>query len=169
MRYRNLKMRTVLVITCIAILTTAGCELFEVNKTPVGTNGSVIDSPSEVHIIGLTEIVTAAGNNDKVDVYLDLSDDSGSKIKALANFRFELYEHVSRTAQRKGKRIHAWPDIDLTDYAENNAYWKEHLNAYFFELPVDFTILSGSTYLLQVTVFTEDGRRLAGIIDLRND
>ena len=70
-------------------------------------------------------------------MYAALRDSFGSCLKAPGVFRFELYEYVQYSSEPKGKRIIIWPDIDLTDAAENNEYWNDFLRAYEFSLDLE--------------------------------
>jgi hypothetical protein len=81
-------------------------------------------------------------------------------MKAPGSLRFELYEYIPRSAQSKGPRLTLWPDIDLTDPAQNNKYWRDFLRAYEFTL--DTQAGRDKAYILEVTCLCPDGRRLSG-------
>ncbi len=159
------------VIAVIAI-TAVGCETPDNAAEP---NGSLLRSrqyatpvacvflPERIRIIGLTEIIPAAGLGDEavLSIYLDIFDAYDSHIKAPATFRFELYEFVPRSSGPRGDRLEIWPDMDLTDGAVNNSYWQDYLRTYNFELPMDFRPAPEATYTLEVTCTTQEGRRLS--------
>jgi hypothetical protein len=113
-------------------------------------------APTKIKIIGLTEFT----DDSTLKVYVDLIDRFGSRIKRPAVFRFELYEHVERSAEPKGKRIFLWPNIDLTDAAVNNSYWRDFLHTYEFSMNIDFDIDVKQTYILQAHCRTSSGNRL---------
>jgi hypothetical protein len=94
----------------------------------------------------------------KLAVYVSFLDSFGCRIKSPAIFRFELYEHVSHSAEHKGKRIAVWPDIDLVPPDANNEHWKEFLRAYGFNLDCDAG--GGHRRVLQATCICPNGRRL---------
>ena len=77
-------------------------------------------------------------------------------MKAPGTLRFELYEHVQRSAEPKGQRIAIWTDIDLTDATENNRYWQDFLRAYEFTLRTDAS--RNKTYVLEATFLRPSGR-----------
>jgi hypothetical protein len=117
--------------------------------------------PARTSIIPLTEFVSV-GNDDqasKIKVYVSLLDSFDSQIKTPGVFRFELYEHVPRSAEPKGKRITIWPNIDLTDPIDNNRYWRDHFRAYEFDL--DFEPKQNHCYILEVTCICPNGKRLS--------
>ena len=91
-------------------------------------------------------------------LYVSLLDTFGSQIKWPGIFRFELYQHVQRSAKRKGKRLHIWPDADLTDLATNSRYWRGFLRAYELTLPLDQS--NSKSHILQVTYFCPTGKLL---------
>lgn len=147
-----------------------GCDLFQTHQMPDAVYSTDLSAPAEIKIIGLTEIVTASDGSKikNIDLYLDMRDASGSRLRFPATFRFELYEHAPRTAQRRGKRIHVWPDMDLMDQADNDSHWRDHLNAYFFQLDIDFALPVGQSFILYVTAITEHGKRMNAGYDLKN-
>ncbi len=116
-------------------------------------------APAKINIMPLTEFISAGGTQQvKIKPYVSLLDSFGSQIKSPAVFRFELYQRVLRSAEPKGRRIIIWPDIDLTDPAANNEYWRDFLRAYEFDLP--FEPDASQSYILQVTCLCPNGRRI---------
>lgn len=164
-------MKFSLILTALSLLTAVGgCDIFKPHQLPGDRADEQLYSPAELNIIGLTEIITAADESKRknIDVYLDLRDAFDSPLKSPATFRFELYEYVPRTAQRRGRRIYAWPDMDLLDSVENDAHWRNYLQAYFFDLPIDFALPVGKSFILYVTAITEHGKRMTTSYDLKN-
>jgi hypothetical protein len=124
-------------------------------------------APSKVDIMPLTEFVGPGDTQrSKINVYVGLLDQFGSQIKSPGVFRFELYEHVSRLAKGKGRRVLIWPDIDLTDPVTNNDSWLDFLRAYQFSLPCELSEKQG--YILQLTCMCPNGKRLTAEFTLRN-
>lgn len=141
------------------LLSITGCQ--PTQQTPAyQTDNQLNDyydfAPAKIKITGLTEFV----DDSALKIYLDLIDRFGSRIKAPAIFRFELYEYVKRSAEPKGKRIFLWPDVDLTNAKANNRYWRDFLRAYEFSMKIDFDIENGQTYILQALCRTSSGNRL---------
>jgi hypothetical protein len=159
----------------VLFLTVASCE----SPRSGGDSQARIDSdlqevcihigyaPAKVDILPLTEFVSdseevkASG----IKVYVSLLDAFDNQMKSPAVFRFELYKKVQRSAEPKGQRITIWPDIDLTEPGENNAYWRDFLRAYEFIL--DFEAAGKPSYILQVTCLCPDGKRLSAEFALR--
>ncbi len=115
-------------------------------------------APVRIEILPLTELVelTDGQSGTQLDVFLSVLDAFGSQMKAPGTLRFELYEHVQRSAEPKGQRIAIWPDIDLTNPVENHRYWRDFLRAYEFTLRTDAS--KGKTYVLEATCLRPDGR-----------
>lgn len=159
MYMRNqMKQSVVCVIFLTALLLLSGCP--EDRPQPVGNDGMEGDSEciygvSEIHIVGLTTLAPDPEDAfaSKMEVYIDLVDSFGSRIKAPGTFRFELYEFAAISGQNTGKRLFLQqPDIDLTDAHENNKYWQDYLRAYVFKIKPEFRVAGGTEYILQVTL-----------------
>ncbi|MBN1359245.1 MAG: hypothetical protein JW993_01580 [Sedimentisphaerales bacterium] len=125
--------------------------------------------PAGIEVLPLTELVQASGPDQgtQLNVYVSLLDAFGSKIKAPVVLRFELYDYVQRSAEPKGQRIAIWPDIDLTNPAENHAYWQDFLRCYAFDLATQAA--RGRTYIVEATCMCAGGRRLSTDFMLRPD
>ena len=160
----------------VLLLLQAGCEPPQVVPEP--TSKTINDSnelyiylryvPAKVYILPLTELIYSGNNEEqpKVKAYVSLLDSFGSQIKSPGVFRFELYEYVQRSAEPKGRRIVIWPDIDLTEGAENNNHWQDFLRAYEFNL--DFKPQSNQSYILQVTFLCPSDKRLSAEFGLKH-
>lgn len=123
--------------------------------------------PVKISILPLSEIAgpPGVGQDARLSVYVALLDAFGCPIKAPCVLRFEVYEHVPRSAQIKGQRLMIWPDIDLTHPADNNKSWRDFLRAY--EVQLDLRAERDRTYILQTTCLGPDGKRLSGEYPLR--
>jgi len=143
-----------------------------VNKSPSekGFNAAIYAryGPVKADIMPLTEFIIEPNNAEgktKVKVYVSLSDMSGCQVKSPCVFRFELYEHIKRSGEPKGKRLIIWPDINLNNAVENNKYWRDFLRAY--EFTFDFEPQKNQNYMLQVTCLCLDGRRLTADFNIK--
>ena len=117
-------------------------------------------APAKINIMPLTEFVSADNARQaNINLYVSLLDSFGSQIKSPGVFRFELYQRVLRSAEPKGRRVVKWPDIDLTNPAANNEYWRDFLRAYEFDLP--FELAANRSYILQATCLCPNARRLS--------
>lgn len=125
--------------------------------------------PAKISLLPLSEITGAAdiGQDARLNVYVALLDAFGCPMKAPCTLRFELYEHVLRSAQAKGPRLMIWPDIDLTHPADNQKAWRDFLRAYEFQFP--FRADHDKTYVLEATYRGSDGKRLSGECAIRAD
>ena len=164
---------TVQVFFFALALVGAGCEPVPVELSPAIDGGADWSSvytaytPAGVDILPLTEFVGAGDTEEPamIRAYVSLLDTFDCQIKAPGTFRFELYERVQRSAEPKGQRVIIWPDINLTDAAENNSYWRDFLRAYEFGL--DFEPQSNRSYILQATFLCPSGRRLSAEFALK--
>jgi len=156
------------ILLFVFVLSQSGCEQPQLATEPppkaedFGVTTQSAYAPFKIHIMPLTEFVSRDGaeGTSKINVYVSLLDLFGSQIKSPGVFRFELYEHVQRQAEPKGRRIAIWPDTDLTEAAQNNKYWRDFLRAYQFNLP--FEPAANQSYILQVTFLCPTGKRLSG-------
>ena len=121
--------------------------------------------PVKIDIIPLTEFIYKGdGQQAEINLYVSLLDSFGSQIKSPCTFRFELYQRVQRSAEPKGRRAIIWPDIDITDPAKNNEYWRNFLRAYEFNLP--FQPETTQDYILEVTCLCPNNKRLSAEFSL---
>ena len=157
-------MRRFLIYILVSLsVCSVGCESETVRPVTSSIAGSYSGySASQVSIIGLTEIIWRGDEMIPavLTVYLDLLDSSGSRIKSPGVFRMELFTYVPRSSLPMGRRITAWDDVNLYQYADNNQYWQDHLRAYKFDLQLNFFPQKGQTYILQATCTTPSGRHL---------
>jgi hypothetical protein len=123
--------------------------------------------PVKIDIMPLTEFVdTGDAQKSKINIYVSLIDVFGSQIKSPGVFRFELYEHMQRSAEPKGKRNVMWPDVDLTDPIANNDYWRDFLRAYEFRFACEHA--NNQDYILLVTCLCPNGKRLSSELTLKH-
>jgi len=166
----------------ISVLGQAGCEepsaddSIQTEPSPKADSDFDVSiyapyDPIKIDIMPLTGFVNlgdAKGTSEgsrkpepQINLYVSLLDSFGSQKKSPGVFRFEMYEHVQRSAEPKGGRVAIWPDLDLTDAATNNNYWRDFLRAYQFILP--FEPASNQSYTLQVTFLCPTGKRLSDV------
>ena len=151
----------------VSLLTYTGCESPQIDAKPPARIDKTSDgrdfsgyAPAKVDIMPLTEFILTpkAKGSPKLRIYVSLLDSFNCQMKSPGVFRFELYEQVLRSPEPKGRRIAIWPDIDLTNAANNNHYWRDFLRAYEFNL--DFEPRANQNYILQATFLSPAGRRL---------
>jgi hypothetical protein len=123
-------------------------------------------APAKLDIIPLTQYVPAdQTHRPHINIYVSLLNPFGTQIIFPGVFRFELYEHVQRSAKPKGKRLALWPDADLTTPMTNNEYWRDHLRAYEFTVPLDQS--NSKSHILQATYFCPTGKLITSEFTLR--
>ena len=159
----------------MAILT-SGCE--PDGGPAMSPKGSIPASiarsyaPERIRIIGLTDIIGTTAlslNVARLNIYVDLLDAYGSRIKSPGTFRFELYEFVPRSSDPRGDRLILWPDIDLIAAEVNNTYWQDYLRTYQFKLDIDFEPGDTRTFILETTYITAQGKYLTDKYKLQYD
>jgi hypothetical protein len=166
MRYIYFITRVLFVLTLVLY---AGCEDqpagAQLSLDFVHSNSAICSryGPAHVDVLPITTVSVSSENSrdSTINAYVCLLDSFNSQIKAPVTLRFELFQHVKRSADPKGKRLAIWPDIDLTDPAVNNSRWQDFLRAYLFSLPLQRPSSAGDTYVLQVTCFCLSGKRLS--------
>ncbi|UCE48710.1 MAG: hypothetical protein JSW47_00910 [Phycisphaerales bacterium] len=171
-------MKSLRLISCTLFFaytfTNAGCQprrssqgpAPENEDGPIGNAACTRYAPVKIDIAPLTEFIPADNTQrQRINLYISLLDQFGSQVKSPGRFRFELYEHVQRSAEPKGKRLAMWPELDLTDPLANNAYWRDFLRAYEFTLPLDQA--AGENRILEVTFFCPSGKRISSEFTMR--
>ena len=159
------------------VLTNAGCQPESSSQNPntenedgpPATTPCTRYAPVKIDIAPLTKFVPAdSTHRPRIKLYVSLLNQFGSQIISPGRFRFELYEHVQRSADSKGKRLAMWPKLDLldlTDPSTNNEYWRDFLRAYEFTLPLDE--VADESRILEVTFFCPTGKRISSEFELR--
>ena len=125
-------------------------------------------APVKIEIMPLTEFIepNSVEGKTRIRIYVSLSDLFDCQVKSPCVFRLELYEHIKRSGEPKGKRVIIWPDINLNNAVENNKYWRDFLRAYEFNL--DFEPQKNQSYVLQVTCLCPSGKRLSADFNIRH-
>lgn len=127
--------------------------------SPLGQAPCTRYGPARIDVMPITSLVRGATDSEStINVYVCMLDSFDCQIKSPAVLRFELFQRVQHSSEPKGKRLIAWPDIDLTDPANNNNSWQDFLRAYQFNLPLQKT--SAENAILHVTCLCPTGRRL---------
>lgn len=156
----------------LTLLAYAGCEPAQNSEPPpIDNNGPQVPlytyyAPVRIDIMPLTEFVGPdRAAEPQINPYVSLLDSFGCQIKSPGIFRFELYEHVPRSAEPKGRRVMISSDFDLSGPAANNLYWRDFLRAYEFNLPFEPT--PDRSYILEATCLTPNGKRLSAEFPLK--
>jgi hypothetical protein len=159
-------LKTTICLLFVIVLT--GCNPPQQTKMPVNQTQNVClydgFEPVRIEILPLTEI-TRPGKEHKINVFVSLFDTFGCSQKWPAVFRFELYEHITRSAEPTGRRIQLWADVDLTIPEKNNQYWQDFLRTYKFTL--DCGLGEKQSYILRITCLLPNGKRLSSQLALK--
>ena len=177
MRKKSIYTLTMLLLSILLSLISLniGCEQskrppdipFETDMSPDMLSIYTSFVPVKIDIMPLTEFVDVGDVQQvKINIYISLLDVFGSQIKSPGIFRFELYEHMQRSAEPKGKRIVMWPDVDLNDPIANNDHWRDFLRAYEFSFSCNNN--NNQDYILQVTCLCPNGKRLSSEFSLKH-
>ncbi len=159
------------ILLFIFLLAAAGCEQFSGRTSKADNDLNKLSAysrfaPDRINIMLLTEFINTDNIRQiSIKPYVSLLDSFGSQIKSPGIFRFELYQRALRSAEPKGKRVVIWQDIDLTEPALNQEYWRDFLRAYEFDLPFELDV--NQSYILQVTCQCPNGRRLSAEFALK--
>ena len=165
------KIITKAIVCLLFVIVLAGCTLLKQtnkpeNKVNQTSNIRLCDSfgPAKIEILPLTEM-TKADKGQKINVFVSLLDTFGCSQKWPVVLRFELYEHIARSAEPTGRRIQFWPDIDLKEPAQNNQYWQDFLRAYKFSLGIELS--DKQNCILQITCLLPNGKRISAQLPLK--
>ena len=145
-----------------------GCETYNSGNSGALTDGNSVRNDcifvaDKIKFNQLTEYV----GNGQINVYIDVFDQFGSRIKASGIWRFELFQQEQRTPESRGSRVYLWQDIDLTDASVNFSAWQDYLRCYKIELVPDGDIETGKTYILQAVCTTAEGKRIIDSVELK--
>jgi hypothetical protein len=146
----------------------SGCETYNSGSSGVSVDGngvhnSCIFVADRIKFNQLTEYV----GDGQINVYIDVLDQFGSRIKASGTWRFEIFQYEQRTPEFKGVRVYLWQDIDLTDAGVNFSAWQDYLRCYKIELASGVTFESGKIYILQAICTTAEGKRITDSVELK--
>jgi len=159
---------TIINIALICLLiTSAGCEPASqsLSTPPAQEHDPPFEynsyAAAKVRIMPITKCYPSTDDDEtsNIRIFFSLYDAYDCQIKSPGIFRFELYEYVQFSREHKGKRIVIKPDINLTNDAVNNSYWRDFLRAY--EMTLNFKSPASETYILQITCQCPNGKRLS--------
>lgn len=156
------------VCALLCMLVCCGCEEEQMQTVSSDSPSAKIQAsclfvPEKIRFNQLTEFA----DDQRISVYIDMLDQFGSRMKAGAVWRFELYEYVPRSTESRGTRLYIWPNIELTDAKANFDLWQDYLRCYKFDLDFDIDLAADKTYILQAVCFTAQGRRIIEFTELK--
>ena len=91
-----------------------------------------------------------------IEAYVELKDQFDDPLKALGQFRFELFRYRPAAADSRGPRFtdNGIQDIDLTQIEVNQQYWDTTTRNYRFKLTMPELPPNQKQFILQIT-FTD--------------
>jgi hypothetical protein len=118
-------------------------------------------SPQKIQILPFTKARSFDDDDtpDGVLVVLAATDIFGDHVKAVGDFRFELYEFRPASGDPKGRRLGFW-EQPIRTVADHRRHWDAFTQTYEFELYWDTSLQTDERYVLQATYVGPDQRRL---------
>ncbi|MBN1764689.1 MAG: hypothetical protein JW860_05475 [Sedimentisphaerales bacterium] len=117
-----------------------------------------------------TRFIPAPESNgaDCLEAYVSLKDQFGDPIKALGNFRFELYQYQPAMSDPRGRRfdVHGVQTFELTAIKSNQEYWDSTTRNYRFYLELPETDDSLKRIVIQVTYISANNRRMQDVLTI---
>lgn len=113
--------------------------------------------PVKVSISYFTEMADFDGDGqyDGVDVRLSLEDQFGDAVKALGDFRVELFSHLPRETNPRGQQLANW-FVSVRTAEDLQLYWDSTDRAFHFPLSMKNAVDAGRV-IVQVTYYLPDG------------
>ena len=104
-----------------------------------------------------------------IDAYVELKDPYGDPIKALGQFRFELFKYRPAFSDPRGKRFEdeGIQLVDLTDIETNQQQWDSITRSYEMKVKLPSSAAHLKQIVLQVTFTTETEYRLRDILVMK--
>jgi hypothetical protein len=96
---------------------------------------------------------------DGIEVVLAATDAFGDNVKAVGDYRFELYRFRPASGDPRGERLGFWEEAVRT-VAEHQRHWNSYSETYEFELNWDRSLQANQKYVLQVTYVGPGEKRL---------
>lgn len=113
--------------------------------------------PVKVSVSYFTEVrdFSGDGNIDGLDVRVTLEDRFGDAVKALGDFRVELFSHLPRSNDPRGGQISNW-FVSVNSAEDLEKYWDSTDRAFRFPLALSRTVQARRA-IVQVTYYVPDG------------
>jgi hypothetical protein len=104
-----------------------------------------------------------------IDAYVELKDQYGDPIKALGQFRFELFKYRPAFSDPRGKRFEdeGIQLVDLTDIETNQQHWDSITRSYQMKVKLPSSSAHLKQIVLQVTFITETEYRIRDILVMK--
>lgn len=105
---------------------------------------------------------------DGIEVLIQAVNSMGnSGLMVVGNMQIELYEHVSGSADQKGKRLEHW-NIDISRPDDQKKYWNDLTQMYEFRLGVNPAVLpAAERFVLAATYNSPLGEHLTDEINIQ--
>lgn len=169
---QNMKHNIIIFSICvIAVVMTAmctgGCQEYD-PKTAAASSCQHAFAAVKVRLLAsFTRI--QADKDAQIQAAIVLEDRFGDPVKALGEFRFELFKYRPAFSDPRGMRFakQGIQEIDLSEVLENQKYWDSITRAYRIDLKLPEDAKGLSQIVLQVTFTTSCGERLVDMLGIR--
>jgi hypothetical protein len=155
---------------CLALLP-LGCQ----PPTDVQSRSDIACSPFQVAKVYIQPAFTkvqrpdpAAHNPGYIEVCVELHDQFGDPLKAVGEFRFELFKYRPAFADPRGSRftVNGLQTFDLTGLEANQQHWNPITRSYKIALQLPDVPRDASRLVLQITFSLSDNFRLQDLLTL---
>ena len=161
------------IMLCLALLP-LGCQ----SPTDVQSRSTIACSPFQVAKVYIQPAFTkvqrpdpAAQNPGYIEACVELHDQFGDPLKAVGEFRFELFKYRPTFADPRGPRftVNGLQTFDLTGLDANQQHWNPITRSYKIPLQLPDLPRDASRLVLQVTFSLSDNFRLQDLLTLEID
>ena len=164
------KIGRILIVVVLAGALGAGCNGLE-TQSP-GESGAGAFWASAVRLQrSFTRILPEAGERGEgasIEAFVTLLDQFGDPIKAVGQFRFEIYRYQPAAADPRGRRFEGegMQLVDLSDTQINQQYWDAITHCYRMKLKLPPEAATPRQIVLQVTFLASPENRVQDMLVL---
>lgn len=117
--------------------------------------------PKQIEILPFTKARSFDEDRfpDGVQVVLAVTDRFGDHVKAVGQYRFELYSFRPASGDPKGQRLGIW-ELPVRTVEDHRRHWDPFSQTYGFRLLWHRALQPNQRYVLQVTYFGANDKRL---------
>jgi hypothetical protein len=117
--------------------------------------------PQQIQVLPFTKARSFDSDEmpDGIIVVLAATDVFGDHVKAVGDFRFELYEFRPASGDPKGRRLGFW-EQPIRTVADHTNHWDAFTQTYEFELYWDSSLQTDKRYVLQTMYMGPGEKRL---------
>jgi len=155
--------------TLAALILSVGCEdAANVKDKSIGsaTGFEVRQVRLQPSFTNINKAQANQGKPHRIDAYVQLKDQFGDPIKAIGQFRFEVFHYRPAFSDPRGKRFESggMQLIDLRDVTVNQQHWDSITRSYYLKLSLPSQAATLKKIVLQVAFIKEANYRLRDIL-----